>query len=96
MNIKTIKNNDSDSAVARNVSNMMLNNYKKGLAIYNNELAVENGISDSVGVVDPTETIRIGKSKVVSVGVPKGYIAKSINASEVPKLLVHTDFFGSF
>ena len=86
MNIKTIKNNDSDSAVARNVSNMMLNNYKKGLAISNNELAVENGISDSVGVVDPTETIRIGKSKVVSVGVPKGYKAKSINASEVPKL----------
>jgi hypothetical protein len=85
MNIKTIRNNDSDSSVARNVSNMMLNNYKKGLAISNNELAVENGISDSVGIVDPTETIRTGKSKVVSVA--KGYNVKSINGTEVPKLV---------
>jgi hypothetical protein len=57
MNIKTVKNNDSDSAIARNISNMMLSNYKKGLAITNNELATESGISDTVGVVDLTETV---------------------------------------
>ena len=88
MNIKTIRNNDSDSAVARSVSNMMLNNYKKGLAISNNELADEDGISDSVGVVDPTETIRTGKSKAVSVA--KGYKAKSINATDVPKIALNS------
>ena len=89
MNINTIRNNDSDSAIARNISNMMLNNYKKGLAISNNELAVESGISSSVGVVDPTETTRVRKPKAESVGIPgKGYNVKSINATEVPKLTV--------
>ena len=89
MNIKTIRNNDSDSAIARNISNMMLNNYKKGLAISNNELAVESGISSSVCVVDPTETTRVRKPKAESVGLTgQGYNVQSINATEVPKLTV--------
>lgn len=83
-----LKTSDSDSAVARTVSNMMLNNYKKGIAISNQEFNAENGIADSVGVVDPTESLRIKKQKSVPLTGPvvtKGYAVKSINASDVTK-----------
>jgi len=88
-----LKTSDSDSAVARTVSNMMLNNYKKGIAISNQEFNAENGIADSVGVVDPTESLRIKKQKSVPLtgpAVTKGYAVKSINASDVTRTAVTT------
>jgi len=88
MKVRIVKNDESDSAIARNISNMTLANYMKGLAIANHEVEEESGISDSVGIVDPTETVRMGKQKSVSVGGPgvsKGYKIKGINASEQTK-----------
>lgn len=88
MNIRILKTSDSDSAVARTVSDMMLNNYKKGIAISNQELNEENGIADSVGIVDPTISVRTKKQKSVPLtgpAVTKGYAVKAINASDVTK-----------
>lgn len=90
MNVKILKNNGSDQSVARTVSSMLLNNYKKGLAISNNEVAEESGISSSVGV-DPTETVRMKNQKNNAIDGPvisKGYSVKSINASDVATSLV--------
>jgi hypothetical protein len=90
MQVKILRNSDSDSTVARTVSNMVLNNYQKGLAIANQELAEENGIADSVGVVDPTQTVRMGNQKSIPISGPvsKGYKVKAINATDVPKTAV--------
>lgn len=53
----------------------------------------ENGIADSVGVIDPTQSVRMGKQKAVSVSGPavsKGYKVKTVNATNVPKTAVDT------
>ena len=63
MNVKILKPVSSDAMIGRYVSNMLLNNYKKGLAIANHEMDEENGIADSVGMVDPSQTIRMRKQK---------------------------------
>jgi hypothetical protein len=79
MKVKILKTNESDSSVARTVSNMLLNNYKKGLAIANNEVSEESGVSSAIGV-DPTQTVKMKNQKSVSIG---GYKVKSVNASDV-------------
>ncbi len=89
MNIKILRNNlDSDQASARFLSNMMITNYKKGLAIADQEIAQEDGIPNAVTTIDPTETIHVAKPKKPVTGqlVSKGYIAKPINKSEVSRL----------
>ena len=87
MNVKILKSNDSDSSVARTVSNTLLDNYKRGLAIANQEVAQESGIASSVGVVDPSQTVRMKMQKDSSATAPvstKGYKVKSVNATDVP------------
>lgn len=86
MKVKILKSGESDSSVARTLSNMLLNNYKKGLAISNNEASEESGVFSPIGV-DPTQTVKMKTQNSVSIGGPaysKGYKVKAVNASMVP------------
>ena len=90
MNIKILKDNGTDRSAARTVSNMLLNNYKKELAISNNEVAEESGISSSERV-DPTEYVQMRNQKTYAIDgltFSKGYKVKAINATDVSKAAV--------
>ena len=63
MNVKILKPISCNATIGRCVSNMLLNNYKKRLAIANHEMDEENGIADLVGIVDLSQTIRMRKQK---------------------------------
>lgn len=93
MNIKVSRNDDSDVAIAKRVSRMMINNYMKGLAIANQELAAEEGIPTPPTPVDPSQTIRIKKQKPTVVSVPgysKGYKIKPVEASDLRRSVGNT------
>ena len=69
---------------------MLLNNYKKELAISNNEVAEESGISSSERV-DPTEYVQMRNQKTYAIDgltFSKGYKVKAINATDVSKAAV--------
>ena len=88
MNVNIVKPESSNVTIGKYISNMLLNNYKKGLAIANEEIAEENGLADSVGMVDPSQTVRMRKQKEQTMRGPilsKGYKLKPVNATGVTK-----------
>jgi predicted nucleic acid-binding Zn-ribbon protein len=85
MNAKILRDTKNDMIVGRQLSNMMLQNYTKGLAIANEEQASEDGIADSVTTIDPTKSVRIKKQKGVTIDGPgPGYKIKAITTTKKP------------
>lgn len=100
MNLKIVNHsNNSDMAINKKISDIMLNQYKKGLNIKNNELTEESGQSGqsdtvlyanasrraSVDVVNPSQTLRVPMQKNNSKQTIKGYLAKdSHNNLNIP------------
>jgi hypothetical protein len=55
--------NNSNAGISGKIANMMLGQYKKGLSIKNNELAIESGETSTPDVINPSQTLRVPMAK---------------------------------
>jgi predicted nucleic acid-binding Zn-ribbon protein len=88
MNVKILRDKDSDQSVARKVSSMMLNNYKRGLAVANEEIAPDSSIADGVTTINPNDTIKIKKQpdmRITGPAISKHYKIKSNTTADISK-----------